>query len=172
LSNEEVQHRSLKIGLAALKFYMLCFTPETTIIWDNEKSLQFKGKTGPYLLYTYARSRSIFRKANIDPKDIIYNPECFKKLQTPEEYSLLVKVFWFPSEVMRAATSLDTSKITDCIFQISKAFSLFYKDKTKHPIYNCQDPETKQARLLLVHAIGHCIKLGLNLLGIETLEQM
>jgi len=73
---------------------------------------------------------------------------------------------------MRAAFDYDTSKITDCIFQIARKFSVFYKDKVKHAIVNCEDQELKMARLLLVNAVGKAIKLGLNLLGIETLEQM
>jgi len=172
LTDEELHFRSQKIGLAAIKFFLLSFTPETSITFDKEKSLQFNGKTGPYLLYTYARTRSIFRKAGVDSNSISYDPTLFSKLSTPEEYSLLINLFWFPCEILRAAQAYDTSKITDSLFHISKSYSLFYKDKVRHAIVNCPDEELKKARLLLSLAVGNALKLGLTLLGIETLEQM
>jgi len=207
LSEEELTHRSLVIGLAALKFFFLSYTPDSPITYDKNKSLQgkeeekeeevkvvvtgeeenmtddtkkkrkkkiagFQGKTGPYLLYTYARTRSILRKANVDSKDIVYDPTVFSKLGTTEECSLLSEILWFECEIMRAATAYDTSKITDCLFIIAKAFSLFYKDKEKHAIIHCPDEELKKARLMLTYAVGCATKLGLSLLGIETLEEM
>jgi len=173
LTVDELNYRANKIGLSALKYFLLNFNPETTMIYDKKASLKFNGKTGPYALYCYARCQSIFRKAQINSSEITFDPKVLHLLgSTKEEYSLLISLFWFNCEVIRASNAYDTSKITEAIFQIVKQYSTFYKDKVKHPIVNCPDPDLKKARLMLIKSVGIAIKLGLNLLGIETLEQM
>eukprot|EP01129_Flabellula_baltica_P010325 TRINITY_DN4355_c0_g2_i2.p1 TRINITY_DN4355_c0_g2~~TRINITY_DN4355_c0_g2_i2.p1 ORF type:complete len:599 (-),score=169.18 TRINITY_DN4355_c0_g2_i2:13-1809(-) len=172
LPADQVSERTLFISLAALKFYITSFTPDTTVTFDVESAISFKGKTGTYLLYTYARTRSIFRKADVDFDTYELNYECLSALETPEEMAVAYGLLWLPSEIVRAAKSYDTSKVADGIYRIASAFSTFYKDKNKHPIISCEDENVKNARLSLVKAVGNSVKLGLRLLGIDVLEEM
>jgi len=172
LSDEEVLFRADKIGMAALKFYILSFGPMTSITFDPSTSLQFKGKAGPYLLYQYARTRSIFKKAGENIDDIKFDTNCLAKLGTGEEQELLRALYQFPKDVQFACETRDPSKVCDSIYDISQYFNAWYRMKEKHQVVNCTDPVLKKARLLLVLASGNSIKRGLNLLGIETLEQM
>jgi len=172
LSGEEVKFRAENICMAAIKFYILSFGPQTTISFDPTKSLQFKGKAGPYLLYQYARTRSIFKKAGEEIKNVKFDTDCLTKLGTAEERELLSSLYQFPKDVQFACDNLDPSKVCDSIYNISQYFNTWYRMKEKHQVVNCSDPELKRARLLLVLASGNSIKKGLNLLGIDTLEQM
>jgi len=172
LSDSEVEHRARKIALAAIKFYILAFNPPTTVTFSPENSLQFTGKSGPYLLYQYARTRSIFRKAGTDINQFKYDGECLSTLGTTEERELLRALYLFPRDVHYAVESRDPSKVCDCIYNISQYFNAWYRLKQKHHVVGCKDPVLKQARLQLVMASGNAIQRGLQLLGIETLEQM
>ena len=72
----------------------------------------------------------------------------------------------------RAANTLDPSRIAEYLFELCKSFAFIFSDKTNHPIVNCEDEELRLGRLLLAAAIGHALKAGLTLLGIEPLEEM
>jgi len=170
LSEEEINFRGKKIALAALKFYILSFNPPTTITFNPENSLQFSGKSGPYLLYQYARTRSIFRKAGEDITKFQFDLLCLMKLGTTEERELLRAMYLFPLDVKFAVESRDPSKVCDSIYSISQYFNTWYRITDK--VVRCTDPLLKRARLQLVLAVGSAIQKGLQLLGIETLEVM
>jgi len=200
LSDEEIKIRGEKVAMAAIKFYILSFGPATVITFDPSASLSFTGKSGPYLLYQYARTRSILRKAKhpshtdttsttalpsttdqhvgggiyswTKPEDIQFDTECLKKLGTDEEHAVVSALFLIPREIDFAAKKLDPSKICDLVYNICQMFNSFYKLKDKHQVLNCTDPVLKHARLLIVLAVGNAIKMCLKLLGIEVLEQM
>jgi len=170
LSDKEINFRAKKIALAAIKFYILAFNPPTTLTFNPEKSLQFTGKSGPYLLYQYARTRSIFRKAGEIKCEFDIN--CLSTLGTVEERELMRALYLFPRDVQYGVDSRDPSKVCDSIYSISQYFNAWYRLKDKHHVVNCTDPVLKRARLQLVIASGNAIQRGLRLLGIETLEQM
>jgi len=173
IPESELKARSEKIGLSSIKYFMACFNPETTITFDIEKSLSFNGKSGPYLLYTYARSISLLRKAGVSTdENITFESSKLPLLTSPLEHNIIIDLFWFPSSIDRTVTNYDTSKLADTIFKIAKSFGIMYKDKVNHPIVNCDNPELKQARLMLVHTVSKALKIGLNLLGIDVIEQM
>jgi len=172
LSDKEVQFRARKIALAAIKFYILAFNPPTSVTFNPETSLQFSGKSGPYLLYQYARTRSIFRKAREDLTNFKFDIDCLSTLGTTEERKLIRSLYLFPRDVQYGCETRDPSKVCDSIYNISQDFNAWYRLKEKHHVVNCTDPVLKHARLQLVLAAGNAIKRGLQLLGIETLEQM
>jgi arginyl-tRNA synthetase len=172
LSEEDLTFRANKIALSAIKFFILSFGPATTVLFDPAASLQFKGKSGPYLLYQYARTRSIIKKAGLVPEELKFNYECLSTLGTTEEMDVLRKLYMFPKELQMAAKNLDPSKVTDAAYEITKSFNLFYKLKDKHQVVNCENPVLREARLLLVLAVGVCVRNALELCGIEVLEHM
>jgi len=172
ITEDDVQHRARYIALSAVKFYILKFVPKSTVLFDPKKSIDFKGNTGPYLLYTYARTRSILSMAGFTDSELPFDKNVIGRLWTEEERHVCLGLCALPAEIKNAAQSYDPSKIADSIFQIAKRFNLMYKDKHRNQIVKCEDPVLKTARLLLVRAVGNSLKLGLSLLGIETLERM
>lgn len=136
--------------------------------FNPEKSLDLQGRTGAYCLMNYARTRSILRKAGY----IRDKNADLSKLNSMQEKKLLMNLMKFHTTLNWAAESRDPSKLAEYLFNLCKSFAFIFTDKAGHPILTCEDPAVKAARLALVDAIGVVLKMGLNLLGIETLEEM
>jgi len=170
LDDAERALRAERIAQAALKFHMFRFTPRKSFEYNPKESIDFNGQTGPYCLYTYARTRSILRKAGVDVP--AFDAKAAGRLGTPQERTVLWGVAEFPKVVAEATRLLDPSKIADYVYTLCKDFNLMFADREGHPIVSCTDPELKAGRLLLAHAVGATIRAGLALLGIETLEEM
>lgn len=171
LSQTEIARRAEVIGLAAIKYYVLNFTPQTTVTFDPKKSIDFLGQTGPYCLYSFARVQSLFRKAGrqVGPDDLDATTAAL--LSSPLELAVVRELEAFLEAVHYAGTSADTSKVTDQVYRIAKAFSTLYNDK-EHQIVGAADRRVETARLLLAKAVANAVQTGLSLLGIETLDQM
>ncbi len=167
----ELEHRAEKIGLAALKYYLLKFTPRKSFEYDPKESIDFLGQTGPYCLFNYARTRSLLRKA-LSGEDPAFRASAAARLGSDRERELVRLLAAFPETVARAAHSLDPSRLTEYLFELCKAFAFIFTDKVNHPIATCEDAELRHGRLMLVAAIGHTLRAGLGLLGIEPLEEM
>mmetsp|Transcript_98757 Transcript_98757/g.195793 ORF Transcript_98757/g.195793 Transcript_98757/m.195793 type:complete len:487 (+) Transcript_98757:607-2067(+) len=134
LAEDEVAQRAEKIGLAALKFFILSSPPENTILYDPEASIRFEGKTGPYALYSYARTRSILRKCMTSAEEVVSSAgdlSCLTALGTTEEKVLVRCLFNFSSSMHAAAAALDPAKICNSVFALAQAFNTFYKEKGK-----------------------------------------
>jgi len=167
LSDDEINHRAEKIGIGAIKFYLLRVRPTQTINFDPAESISFDGFTGPYCQYAYARISGILAKAQNSGTDI--QPCDFSLLGNPEELSLLQKLIQFPKEIHDAAQGFNPSKIAVHIFNTAKAFNQFYN---KHHVLRSENETLVTARLALIQATAIVLKKGLNLLGIEVLENM
>ena len=167
LSKEEVADRAEKIGIGAIKFYLLRVRPNQSINFDPAESISFDGFTGPYCQYAYARICGILEKAKSSRKRL-EEPD-FSLLGNPEEIQLLQKLIEFPQEVKNAVEDLNPSKIAVHIFNTAKAFNQFYN---KHPVLKAENVPFIEARLTLIRATAVVLKNGLNLLGVEVLENM
>ncbi len=172
LPPEQSEARARTIGLAALKYFILSVSPSTTMLFDPAKSIEFTGDTGPYLLYAYARTRSIFEKAELDFAALDFEPEVLAGLGDAEERALLASLYNFPAELRRAADELDPSRVAAATYAVARSFSAFYYDRDKHDIVGCTDPGLRRARLQLTKAVGVAVRRGLELLGIPVLERM
>jgi arginyl-tRNA synthetase len=171
LSQAEVDFRAERIGLAALKFYLLSFTPKATITFDPKKSIDFLGQTGPYCLYAYARVKSLLRKAAAQGAGPSQEPSDWAVLASPLELAVVRELAAFPATVSFAAAHCDPSKVAEHTWRIGKAFASLYNDR-EHPIVSAADPAVRGARLALAQSVAHAIRSGLSLLGIETLDAM
>jgi arginyl-tRNA synthetase len=162
-SKKEKDDIAEKAALAAVKYSMLRVTAISDIAFDLEASVSFEGDSGPYLLYTYARCRSVFRRASLsnlsDLGNLGENPE---KLNI-EERALARTIMQFPDIVSDAAGNFAPNTVCTYLFHMAQQFNLFY---AKHPIIG------SDTRLALTAATARVLKNGLYLLGIETLEQM
>jgi arginyl-tRNA synthetase len=167
LAEKEVRERAEKIGVGAIKFYLLRVRPTQSINFDPAESISFDGFTGPYCQYAYARICGILEKA-ASHKAARQDPD-FALLGNSEEIQLLQKMIQFPAEVSGAVVDLNPSKVAAHIFNTAKAFSQFYN---KHPVLQADSDRLIAARLALIKAAAVVLKNGLNLLGVEVLENM
>jgi len=167
LSEEEVTSRAEKIGVGAVKFYLLRVRPNQSINFDPAESISFDGFTGPYCQYAYARISGIREKAK-NASTALPKPD-FSLLGNAEEVQLLQKLIEFPAEVQSAVQDLNPSKVTGHIFNTAKTFNQFYN---KHQVLQADSEQLISARLELIKATAVVMKNGLNLLGVEVLENM
>lgn len=161
---ENKEETAKKIGIGAVIFTYLKNNREREIIFDWKEMLNFEGETGPYVQYTYARGKSILRKAGEFNGNVGYN-----KITSSEEFELVKLISRFQNAVLMAIEKLEPSIITRHVIEIAKAFNKFYN---AHNILNVEDEEVKLARLNLVKASCQVIKNGLYLLGIKVVEKM
>jgi len=159
ISKKLLKERAKKIAIAAIFYGDLKNNPKNNIIFDIKKFVSFEGNTGPYILYSYARASSIMKKAPEQKKFEIYDLE-------PEEINLVKKLSQFPEIVLNAYNNLNPSVIANYSYTIAQAFNEFY--------HACKVIGSKQEsfRLALVQSFRQVLKNSLNLLGIETLEEM
>jgi arginyl-tRNA synthetase len=164
LDAQEKKKRAEIIGLAALKFYILKFNPTKGFIFNPKESISFEGETGPYIQYCYARISSIVSKSEIK-----INLDVKWDLLTHEtELKIIKQLTYFPEIISSVESTYSIHYIPQYLLSLCQAFNSFY--------VSCQviseDKELEKARLLLIVCVQIVIKVGLNLLGIDTLEQM
>ncbi len=157
---------SYKIALAAIKFYLLRVGAKQDIYYDKNEAISMEGFTGPYCQYSYVRAANIIKKVGgISAGDV--NSRLFGNL--PEDRSLLVELLSFKDSVKRAADDCNPALVANYVFALAKKFNQFYHSCN---IVNEENEQLKKARLFLVSSVAEVIKRGLELLGIETVEEM
>ncbi|MBU5590503.1 arginine--tRNA ligase [Clostridium sp. MSJ-4] len=161
---ENKEEVAKKVGIGAVVFAYLKNNRERDIVFDWKDMLSFEGETGPYVQYTYARAKSILRKAGT------IGSECdYSKLNSKEEFELVKTLKAFNEAILSAIDKLEPAMLTRYIIDVAKAFNKFYNS---HSIINLEDESLKNARLNMVEATCTVIHNGLSLLGIETVEKM
>ncbi|MBI2616662.1 arginine--tRNA ligase [Candidatus Gottesmanbacteria bacterium] len=167
---------SEKVSVAAVKYSMLRVNPKIDIAFDLEESVSLDGDSGPYLLYTYARCKSVLRKWKSANKSKSQIDESSLKLSSlelnTEEEVLLRTLYRFPEVVLGSAETLSPNLLCSYLFQIAGKFNVFYN---KHSILgsgNKSGSTSTEFRLFLTTATAHILNKGLYLLGIETVERM
>jgi len=155
------------IALGALKYFILKVDPKKTITFNPRESIDFNGNTGPFIQYTYARIRSILRKANdLGVNWKIVDSEIDLNLK---ELELIKKISIFPEIVSEAGSSYSPALIANYCYDLAKEFNQFYHDYT---ILGEADESKKILRLVLTENTSKVIKIGMKLLGIECPERM
>lgn len=166
-TEDELKEITEEVSVGALKFSMLKIEPEKSVAFDLEKSISFEGNSAPYLQYTYARAKSILRKAKVKEDQ---KPKCDEDIfSTEEEMGLLRTVYLFPEFVNDSLRFLEPHRLCPYLFDLAQKFNLFYK---KHKVLKAKSKEIRDARLALTAAVAQVVKKGLYLLGIEVLEKM
>lgn len=161
---ENKEEAAKKIGIGAVIFTYLKNNRERDIVFDWKEMLSFDGETGPYVQYTYARCKSILRKAGEVTGEVDYS-----KLNTKEEFELIKLLEGFQNAVLQAIDKLEPSVVTRYIIEVAKAFNKFYN---QYSILNEENIGCKNARLKMAEATCIVVKNGLGLLGIDTVERM
>ncbi|MDO5036319.1 MAG: arginine--tRNA ligase [Porphyromonas sp.] len=153
-----------KVGLGALKYFLLKVDPKKNMLFDPEESIDFNGNTGPFIQYTYARIQSVLRRANeVDIQD-------FKEIDLSEkEISLVRRLDDFPAVVKQAGDIMSPAIICNYAYELGREFNQFYHD---HSILNEPNPVQRDLRLLLSRSTAKVLKQAMGLLGIEMPEAM
>ncbi len=165
LNKTELNKRATKIALAAIKFSILKHDPLKNFVFHLEKSLEFEGDTGPYILYSYVRIKSIFKKY----KKKLETKINFSLLNTKLDKEILTLLKNYKKIVDSSAQNYKPSIIANYLLNLSAKFNKYYNE---NPILNNDNPELTKARLLLIDSVAIVLKSALNLLGIETIEKM
>lgn len=166
LSEEEKDHIAEVVGTGAVKYADLSQNRMSPVIFEWDKILSFEGNTAPYLQYTYARIRSILRKANENGIVIDENSEI--KIENDIEKVLSVHIMLLPNIVIKSVESYRPNILADYIFELAKKFNTFYNAL---PILK-EDEYIMKSRLQIISATAKTIKESLDLLGIKTVERM
>lgn len=162
---EDKKEVAKKLGIGAVIFAYLKNNREKDIVFDWNDMLSFEGETGPYVQYTYARGKSILRKA----EGIRSNNVDYSKLKTKEEFELVKTLEGFNEAIILAIDKLEPSIVTRYVIEVAKSFNKFYNSNS---ILNIEDEDLKNARLNIVEATCIVLNSGLKLLGVETVEKM
>lgn len=166
---ENIDDVSKKIGIGALIFNYLKSGKNKDIIFDLDDTLRFDGETGPYVQYTYVRTKSILEKVGFDIDKLDINSVNYSKLKEKQEVELIKELEKFGKIIKKAAEEYEPSVLARYLIDVATAFSRFYNECS---VANLEDEELKEARSVLVYATSIVIKKGLSLLGIECPEKM
>jgi arginyl-tRNA synthetase len=152
-----------KIAIGAMKFEMIKVSREKTIVFDIEKSLRFDGFTAAYLQYTGARINSILKKITEPAFEIDY-----AKLTVPKEHELILQLAKYPSIVATAGVDYEPAEIAKYLFDLAQIFNDYYHAV---PVLKVEKL-IMQARIILIGAVKQVLTNGLDLLGIDFIEEM
>ena len=169
LSEEERNEIARICGMGALKYFILKVDARKNMLFNPEESIDFNGNTGPFIQYTYARIRSILRKAE---EQGITVPEALNTQESPinqKEIDLIQKMNAYSAAVEQAGKDYSPSGIANYCYELTKEFNSWYHD---YSVLNAEDEATKLTRLVLAKNVAKIIRNGMALLGIEVPERM
>ncbi len=165
MSAEEQQHLSHIVGMAALKYFILKVDPRKKMLFNPKESIDLQGNTGPFIQYTHARIKSIWRKSELTTL-----PEFTLPTEMHEREKDLIKLLsGYPTIIQDAAKEYSPAVVGAYCYDLAKTFNQFYDacDVLKEP-----DANLKNFRIVLCVTIARTIKSGMKLLGIEVPEKM
>lgn len=154
------------VGMGALKYFLLKVDPRKNITFNPKESIDFNGNTGPFIQYTYARIRSVLRKAEAAG----YDMTGYEMVSPNEkETSLIQHLADFPQVVAEAGRTYSPALIANYVYELVKEYNQFYHD---YSILNEPDAAVRSLRLALSKNVASVVKKGMRLLGIEVPERM
>lgn len=168
MTEEERREIAHIVGLGALKYFILKVDARKNMMFNPAESIDFNGNTGPFIQYTYARIRSIMRKAQdagLTLPDALSTDIALNEKET----ELVQKMSEFGAAVADAGQNYNPAGIANYCYELTKLFNQFYHD---YSILNADTDEEKIKRVVLARAVGQVIKNGMSLLGIEVPERM
>ena len=168
MSEEERQEVARVVGMGALKYFLLKVDARKNMLFNPEESIDFNGNTGPFIQYTYARIRSILRKAEDQHYDHANLPKAPFELSGKEQ-EIISSVANFAAVVKLAGKDYSPSVIANYCYELTKEYNQFYHDCS---VLKEEDEAKRQFRLVLSANVAKVIRLGMGLLGIEMPERM
>ena len=168
ITPEEAHEIARRVGLGALKYFILKVDARKNMLFNPEESIDFNGNTGPFIQYTYARIRSILRKAEAEGTQVPAELPLTAEL-TAKEISLIQHLQGFAAVVRQAGNDYNPSAIANYCYELVKEYNQFYHDLS---VLREPDQDKKVFRLALSAAVSQVVKNGMGLLGIEVPERM
>ncbi len=169
LSEQEKVEVAKAVGIGGIKYNDLSQHPSGDIVFDWGKILNLKGNSAPYIQYTYARCKSILRKANHKVKLGLGKTKPSLGRVSAEEMALLRLLYRFEEVVKDAGEQFSPNLVCSFVFDLAQRYNLFYNT---NPVLKAETEEVKNFRLALTAAVAQVIENSLSLLGIKTLERM
>ena len=174
ITEEEANEIARKVGLGALKYFILNVDPRKNMLFNPAESIDFNGNTGPFIQYTYARIQSVLRKADLTPT--LSQGEGAsplggegREVLDPKELALIQRLTDYPAIVRNAGENFSPAVICNYAYDLACDFNSFYHDLS---ILNEPDSDKRALRLLLAKNVAKVIQSALSLLGIEVPERM
>jgi len=168
LTEKEIEQIIKIVGLGALKYFILKVDPKKNMLFNPVESIDFNGNTGPFIQYTYARIKSVLRKAN--DLGFAVNKSVGENIEINEiEKSIIKQIVNYNNIVSDAANELNPSIIANYIYMLAKDYNLFYHD---YSILKEENEEKRNFKLLLSDITATKIKNCMSLLGIDVPERM
>ena len=164
IPEEEQNEIARKVGLGALKYFILKVDPRKNMLFNPEESIDFNGNTGPFIQYTYARIRSVLRKAAEQEQ-----AKTGKISLEEKEIELIQRITEFPNVIKQAGEEFSPAVICNYAYALAQAFNSFYHD---YSILNEPDEAKRAFRVQLSAVIARTIRQAMMLLGIEVPERM
>jgi arginyl-tRNA synthetase len=165
-SQDFIDNVSKIVGLSAVKYADLSQNRNSNYIFSYDKMLNLQGNTAPYMLYAYARVRSIGREGSIDFQDLADNARVI--LQEEAELILAKQILQLSEVIQAVEQDLLPNRLCDYLYELSKKYNRFYESC---PVLKSAEP-MKTSRVILCDLTARSLQLGLSLLGIDVLERM
>ena len=163
ITEEEANEIARKVGLGALKYFILKVDPRKNMLFNPAESIDFNGNTGPFIQYTYARIQSVLRKAEANSQELI------AKSLEEKELTLIQRLCEYPAAVRTAGDEFSPAILCNYAYALACDFNSFYHDLS---ILNEQDEAKRALRLLLAKNVAKVLQSAMSLLGIEMPERM
>ena len=165
ITEEEANEIARKVGLGALKYFILKVDPRKNMLFNPAESIDFNGNTGPFIQYTYARIQSVLRKS-----EALSAQEKMEEVSLdPKELALIQRLCEYPSVVRTAGDDFSPAVLCNYAYALACDFNSFYHDLS---ILNEQDLQKRALRLLLAKNVAKVLRSAMALLGIEMPERM
>lgn len=166
-TKEEADSISETIGLGALKYFILKVDPRKNMTFNPKESIDFNGNTGPFIQYTYARIRSVLRKAAAENIGEQFNPEAVTPNE--KESSLIQRLADFPAIVEEAGKTYSPALVANYAYDLVKEYNQFYHD---YQILREENADTRAFRLFLSRTVSNIVRNSMWMLGIDVPERM
>lgn len=156
-----------RVGMAALKYFIIKVHPKKRMTFNPKESVDLQGQTGPYIQYSFVRINGLLKRAKLEGvnKQLALQ---YTDLQTLEK-DLLKYLYQYPSLIKQAADDYDPSAIANFCYALAKTYSKFWHD---HPVFTADSDSAKAFRIKLSSLVGQVLKSAMHLLGIEMPEKM
>ncbi|MBR0534686.1 MAG: arginine--tRNA ligase [Bacteroidales bacterium] len=165
MDEEEQKELFMTIGLGALKYFIIKVDPRKTMLFDPKESIDFNGNTGPFIQYTYARIKSILRKAAEQNFAVGATGAGF----IPKEIEIVKILASFPDKIAEAAEAHSPALVANYAYDLAKEFNQYYHDVS---VLKAEDDKVRSQRLALLAAIAKVLTKAMTVLGIKLPERM
>jgi arginyl-tRNA synthetase len=165
MDEAEQKELFMTLGLGALKYFIIKVDPRKTMLFDPKESIDFNGNTGPFIQYTYARIKSILRKAAEQKFDVA----CTGAEFIPKEIEIVKLLASFPDKVAEAAEAHSPALVANYAYELAKEFNQYYHDVS---VLKAEDDKVRSQRLALLAAIAQVLTKAMTILGIKLPERM